>query len=67
MKKVPTASVDYLVSKIITLTIMSNIFIRNGIYPFKFPCSLIGWLFYGMSTLFMSFNAKLNFKEFSLV
>ena len=30
---------------------------------------LVGWLvlFYGISTLFKSFNAKLNFKQFSLV
>ena len=31
---------------------------------------LVGWLFdmfYGVSTLFGSFNAQLNFKQFSLV
>ena len=27
---------------------------------------LVGWLFYGISTLFRSFNAKLKFKQFSL-
>ena len=26
----------------------------------------IGWLFYGISTLFGSFNANLNFKQYSL-
>ena len=37
MKKVPTASGDYLVSIITpTLTIVSNIFMRNGTYPLMF-------------------------------
>ena len=36
MKKVPTASGDYSVSKWLTLTIVSDIFIRNGTYPLLF-------------------------------
>ena len=28
---------------------------------------VVGWLFYGISTLFGSFNVELNFKQFSLV
>ena len=39
--------------------------------PVQFAClSLIGWLvvlFYGIITLFGSFNTKLNFKQFTLV
>ena len=36
VKKVPTASGDYSVSKLPTFTIVSNIFMRNGMYSLLF-------------------------------
>ena len=35
--------------------------------PYASSIWLASWLFYGVSTLFRSFSAKLNFKQFSLV
>ena len=36
MKKVPTASHDYLVSIIIFLTVVFNVFMKNKTYPLMF-------------------------------
>ena len=36
METVPTANGDYLVSFITHLTIVSNVFMKNGIYPLMF-------------------------------
>ena len=53
MKKVPIATGDYLVSKIIPLTIVSNISMRNGTYPLMFtgriynsmvPTTWVSWM-----------------------
>ena len=46
MKKVPTVSSDYLVSKNTPLTVVANIFIRNGTYLFTFR----GWVYNTMFT-----------------
>ena len=39
VKKVHTARSDYLVSKLFSLTIVSNVFMRDGTYPLLFTQS----------------------------